>query len=260
MKCWSCCVGFVGMVVIVVAQIASSADDRPLKLPDGWKPEDPLPIEKTNCVRCHLTAGRELTVPVRDFGRSVHDLSKLSCNSCHGGNVKDDATAHEGEHGFIGTKLSAHMTACSECHTGPAEVFKKSKHYWGLSKRINRDYPVCVDCHGNHDIGKPPADFALANVCADCHKNLAQEQPHTAAVVAENDKLWKALREVQQKNLKEPNPIPEPFRKEVNACRSATGKLMHKAAWATEAEANELNTRVRRLREGLDMWLREEKK
>src|SRR5262245_17624428 len=77
------------------------ADDVPLKRPSTWNAADPLPIEKTNCVRCHLTAGRELTVPVRDFARSVHDLAKLSCNSCHGGNTKEDSTAHEQEHGFI---------------------------------------------------------------------------------------------------------------------------------------------------------------
>src|SRR5204862_2987614 len=87
--------------------------EQPLKLPANWNPRDPLPVEKTNCVRCHLTAGRELTVPVRDFARSVHDRASLSCNDCHGGNIKEDSTAHESEHGFIGTKLSAHMNACT---------------------------------------------------------------------------------------------------------------------------------------------------
>src|SRR2546422_3958900 len=62
------------------------AEAKPLKLPDWWKADDPLPQEKTNCVRCHLTAGRELTTPVRDFARSVHDRTGLSCNDCHGGN------------------------------------------------------------------------------------------------------------------------------------------------------------------------------
>lgn len=231
-------------------------DDRPLKLPDGWKAEDPLPIEKTNCVRCHLTAGRELTVPVRDLARSVHDLAKLSCNNCHGGNVKDDASAHEAEHGFIGTKLSAHIAACSGCHTAPAEQFRNSKHFWDLTKRINRDYPVCIDCHGNHDVGKPPADFTLMNVCTDCHKTLDKDRPHTAAVVAENDKLWQTLRQVQKKNIKEPNPIPETFRKELAGCRSAMGKFMHRAAVVSETEAQELNTRVRKVRERLDQWLK----
>ncbi len=50
------------------------ADTKALKLPEWWPAGDPLPIAKTNCVRCHLTAGRELTVPLREFARSVHDL------------------------------------------------------------------------------------------------------------------------------------------------------------------------------------------
>src|SRR5262245_4813650 len=105
----------VGMALTVcfigVAARGRPADEKPLKLPFGWKADAPLPVRKTNCVRCHLTAGRELTTPVRDFARSVHDRGGLSCNDCHGGNTADDATAHEGEHGFIGTKLSAHMAA-----------------------------------------------------------------------------------------------------------------------------------------------------
>src|SRR5262245_26279104 len=139
------------LLLFLLAGLAGSqkpAVDKPLKLPEGWKAEDPIPIEKTNCVRCHLTAGRELTAPVREFARSVHDRARLSCQDCHGGNTEEDTSAHEGEHGFIGTKMSAHMAACAECHSREAGSFKKSKHYWDLTKRINRDFPVCVDCHG----------------------------------------------------------------------------------------------------------------
>ncbi len=236
----------------------AKAADQPLKLPAGWKADQPLPVEKTNCVRCHLTAGRELTAPVRDFARSVHDLAQLSCHSCHGGNTKDDATAHEDKFGFIGTKLSAHIAACAMCHDREAAQFRKSKHYWDLSKKINRDYPTCVDCHGNHDVGRPPPEFTLTNVCTDCHKQFAKDLPHAAAVVAENDRLWQVLREVQTKNKKLPDPVPPPFRKEVNGCRAATARLMHHAAPVTPKEAEELNTRVKRLREGLEAWLKEQ--
>jgi hypothetical protein len=107
----------------------------------------PLPVEKTNCVRCHLTAGRELTVPVYQFARSVHDRAKMSCNDCHGGNTADDATAHEHEFGFIGTKLSAHIGACADCHMEEADLVQKGAHFWDVTKRINRDYPLCIDCH-----------------------------------------------------------------------------------------------------------------
>src|SRR5207237_1012709 len=69
------------------------AADAPLQLPKNWNPEDALPIVKSNCVRCHLTAGRELTAPVRDFARSSHDFAHLSCNDCHGGDTEHDAHA-----------------------------------------------------------------------------------------------------------------------------------------------------------------------
>ena len=142
--------------------LGPGVDEPPLKLPAWWKAGDPLPREKTNCVRCHLTAGRELTAPVRDFAQGAHDYASLSCNDCHGGDTEHDATAHEHDKGFIGTKLTHHIAGCTECHGHEATAFRKSKHYWDLKKSINKDYPMCVDCHGNHDVGRPPADFALA--------------------------------------------------------------------------------------------------
>jgi hypothetical protein len=230
--------------------------DKPLKLPEGWNPADPLPIEKTNCVRCHLTAGRELTAPVREFARSVHDRAHLSCHDCHGGNTEEDSTAHGAEHGFIGTKFSAHMAACAECHSREAQSFKKSKHYWDLSKRINRDYPVCSDCHGHHDVARPPADFSLTNVCTDCHKQFAKDWPATASAVAENDRLWQVLRKVHDANKKEDDPTPAAFRKELDRVRTATAKLFHRGHPLTEGEAKTLNEQVRRLCDGLEGWLK----
>jgi Cytochrome c3 len=219
--------------------------------------DDPLPIERTNCVRCHLTAGRELTVPVRDFARSVHDRARMSCNDCHGGNTDEDSMAHEQESGFIGTKLSAHMKACAECHTEEAETFRKGPHFWDLTKRINRDFPVCIDCHGNHDVGKPPADFSLTNVCSDCHKNLDTAYPDVASIIAENDRLWQTLRQVHAKNRDDSNPTPAQFRSELGRIRYATARLIHSLDGVQKQQAESINARVRRLRTELDTWLKE---
>jgi hypothetical protein len=237
----------------------SPIKEKPLKLPDWWKAEDPLPMEKTNCVRCHLNAGRELTLPVRDFARSVHDLAHMSCNDCHGGNIKEDGAAHEPEHHFIGTKLSAHMANCSKCHGNEAQELRKGKHFWDLDKGINRKYPVCVDCHGNHDIGKPPVDFTLTNVCTDCHKSFAKDMSQTAGVVTENDRLWQVLRKVQEKNKAAANPVPAPMQKDVNRIRSKTARFMHRAAPIAEDQANVLNDQTRQLREKLETWLKNQK-
>jgi hypothetical protein len=255
--------GLLGLAGLALATGGQGPDpdgeNQPLKLPDWWKAGDPLPHEKTNCVRCHLTAGRELTVPVRDFARSAHDRSRLSCHDCHGGNTEKDSEAHEAQHDFIGTKLSAHMAACAACHSREAQTFRKSKHYWDLTKSINRKYPVCVDCHGNHDVGKPPADFSLTNVCTDCHKQFAKDQPNAAAVVAENDRLWQVLRQVHTQNQKAADPTPAPFRDEVDSVRSATARLMHRTDPITGSQTQALNDRMRRLRDELETWLKEQK-
>jgi hypothetical protein len=238
---------------------APPAEEKPLQLPKGWSPADPLPFQKSNCVRCHLKAGRELTTPVRDFARSIHDRNRLSCNDCHGGNTDEDGSAHEEQHGFIGTKLSAHMAACADCHSRQAQTFRKGKHYWDLTKSINRKYPVCIDCHGNHDVGKPPAEFSLMNVCTDCHKQFAKDMPHTAAVVTENDRLWVVLRKVYAKDTKVENPAPEAFQDEIERLRARTARLMHHATPITAEDAKGLNEQVNRLREGLEDWLKKQR-
>ena len=91
-------------------------------------------------------------------------------------------------------------------------------------KHINRDYPLCVDCHGNHDIGKPPADFALTTVCTDCHKNFATRWPALASVTEENDKLWQTLRKFHSKSSAA-NPTPEPFGQTLADVRQETRRV-----------------------------------
>ena len=62
-----------------------------LGLPPGWPEGHPVPQVQSNCMKCHLTAGRELSAAVLNFSHSVHDLNQLSCHDCHGGNTEDDA-------------------------------------------------------------------------------------------------------------------------------------------------------------------------
>src|SRR5262245_48530288 len=203
--------------------------DQPLKLPEWWKATEPLPIEKTNCVRCHLTAGRELTAPLRDFARSIHDFAKLSCNDCHGGDTKNDATAHESAHGFIGTKLSAHMAACTACHERATLGFRKGKHFWDLTKSINGKYPAYLDSNDNHDIGRPSDECALARRRTDCHTDVAKHIPEVSALVTESDALWKTLRKVQAKYTTASEAIHESFRRDRERVRAPGGRLVHRA-------------------------------
>ncbi len=239
-----------------VADTEQSPVPKKFVKPDNWPKGHPLPLEASNCATCHLTAGRELTAAVINFTRSVHDLQHMSCSDCHGGNTENDVRAHEEEFGFIGTKKSAHIEHCSECHDEEAQVLASGPHAWDFSKKINTEFPMCFDCHGNHDIGNPPADFELAAWCADCHDKPEKEFPNLASVVAGNDQLWGTLRKVHKRNVESTeNPVPEPFRKEVDSLRHATMNAVHKSVEISPADAEKLNQRSDALRKQLDQWL-----
>ena len=97
------------------------------------------------------------------------------------------------------------------------------------------------------------------NVCTDCHKKFDKDFPNAAAVVAENDRLWKVLRQVQAKNKDSAQAVPEQFAREVGKVRAATAKLMHTATTVSPAEATALNERVHKLSDSLEEWLRTQK-
>jgi len=233
---------------------AATGDE--LKLPDFWPEGHPLPDVKSNCVKCHLNAGRELTVPLIHFAHSVHDLNAMSCNDCHGGNTEDDAKAHEEEFGFIGTKLSAHIGRCMECHDTEAEALAAGPHHWDWTKRINIDYPMCFDCHGNHDVGNAHADFKLKEICLDCHEDLDTTHPHVATFVAQNDQLAETLAKVRAVHRSADELVPEEFAEEVSDLRAATMELMHAARELTAEEAKELGGRSKKTQARLEAWLK----
>ncbi|MBX3414028.1 MAG: cytochrome c3 family protein [Pirellulales bacterium] len=237
----------------------SSDDAAELTLPDFWPEGHPLPQVKSNCVKCHLNAGRELTVPLVHFAHSVHDLNQMSCHDCHGGNTVDDAKAHEEDFGFIGTKLSAHIARCAECHEEQADVLAAGPHHWDWSKRINIDYPMCFDCHGNHDVGNAAADFKLKEICLDCHENLDQDYPHVASFVTQNDELAETLAQVREKHAQADELLPEKFADEVGSLREATMRVLHAARELTADEAQQLGERAAQTRERLETWLKKSK-
>ena len=227
--------------------------------PKNWPAGHPLPLVGSNCASCHLTAGRELTAAVINFARSTHDLNEMTCYDCHGGNTRDDVKAHEGEFGFIGTKKSAHIARCTECHAEAAETLADGPHGWDFSKRINTEYPLCFDCHGNHDIGNPPADFKLAAMCGDCHEKLDKQFANIAAVVKQNDRLWDVMRGVRKANLAQAEPLPEEFQKDVDTLRADTMEVIHAAKEIPAERAADLNKRSEELRLRMEKWLQSKK-
>jgi nitrate/TMAO reductase-like tetraheme cytochrome c subunit len=120
-----------------------------LKLADGT----PLPLQvaanalagsvhaKHNCVDCH-TAMAELPHPPRTFA-SKRDLAAAldaQCRKCHFAN-------------YAKTLDSVHQQAVA---------------------RGDRTAPLCVDCHGSHDVKKPSTPRTLVSqTCAKCHEGVA---------------------------------------------------------------------------------------
>ena len=199
---------------------------KKLVKPPNWPKDHPLPLVGSNCASCHLTAGRELTAAVFNFVRSAHDMQEMTCYDCHGGNTVDDVKAHTEAFGFIGTKKSAHIATCSECHSEAAEVLASGPHHWDFSTRINTEYPLCFDCHGNHDIGNVPADFKLEAMCGDCHEDMEKSFPHLLAVVQQNDRLWETIGKVRERRIDEATPLPEEFTGDVAELRGETMTLV----------------------------------
>ncbi len=157
--------------------------------------------------------------------------------------------------GFIGTKLSAHLKKCSECHDEQAEQLASGPHHWDFSKKINTNYPSCVDCHGNHDISNPPEDFKLKAVCLDCHETFDQDQPHLASIVDKNDALWQTLHKIRLANRGAGGAAPEKLQPEIDRLRHETMLLIHGSKEVSAEAANKLNGEVEALRVKLEASL-----
>jgi cytochrome b subunit of formate dehydrogenase len=130
-------------------------------------------VAKESCLDCHSdkdmtkdVGGKPVSLFVDEprFGKAVH--GSLSCRSCHVDLHKD----HPGD-GNPAPKVN-----CGSCHTDQDKVYQTSIH--GMSKAMGASAAAgCVDCHGNHYIGKvglkdsPVYKMNLPKTCAKCHAN-----------------------------------------------------------------------------------------
>ncbi|MGW8249076.1 MAG: cytochrome c3 family protein, partial [Anaerolineales bacterium] len=175
----------------------------PVKAQEGM-PENPH--GNTNCYMCHSDPGlKGITVdnePVSLFvdpdiyNQSVHAQAGLTCQSCHvektgyphtesqitclechdenGGDVKPEAVeltvalAHPDARDVTLT----HNETCRSCHSDKFEQSSDSAHA-RVQAGGNRDAPVCVDCHGSHDIQAPDQPREKINqTCSNCHLSV----------------------------------------------------------------------------------------
>ncbi|HEC22159.1 MAG TPA: cytochrome C [Chloroflexi bacterium] len=153
------------------------------------------------CLRCH--AGSDATVRFENgeersvnfdldaFNASVHGASNpegyLSCYDCHG----DYRFPHEGGPYETPRDLRLELSArCEGCHSYQAELRSESVHTVALEEG-NPDAPVCVDCHGYHDVSQPGVPrAAISLTCGNCHSEILEqyrESVHGAALLEESN-------------------------------------------------------------------------
>ena len=134
------------------------------------------PVATTNtCVSCHADLDDEdMSLPVAEWQRSVHQPADISCQDCHGGNpsamVEDEA--HDVERDFVGLPdpYVVHEL-CGECHQIQMENYVPSPH--GLEGDF---WPNCVDCHANHEVAFPRASLiSIPDNCEDCHEPVVMD-------------------------------------------------------------------------------------
>ncbi len=169
-------------------------------------PTPPPPHANANCLMCHTDQGLKgiaqngeslsLYIDAAGYSRSLHAQAGLTCQSCHiektgyphtesqitclechnenGGDVKPESVelivtlAHPDARDLTLT----HNETCRSCHLDKFEQSSDSAHA-RVQAGGNRDSPVCVDCHGSHDIQPPDQPREKINqTCSNCHLSV----------------------------------------------------------------------------------------
>ena len=115
-----------------------------------------------------LPSGEKLSTYVDPavFGRSVHG-EMLRCNDCH-----TEKTGYPHESKPFSSKRDvqvAYYEQCKSCHFANYTKTLDGVHYAAVA-RGDRMAPVCVDCHGSHDIQRAAEPRTrISQTCATCH-------------------------------------------------------------------------------------------
>ena len=131
------------------------------------------------CLGCHGSEGMTLSFPSGEtvsllvdpqkFASSVHGKS-LNCTDCHTG-------AQEIPHPQLKVKSRREYTlaqyeSCKRCHFANYTKTLDSVHFDLVSKG-DRRAPICMDCHGAHDIQRSGEHRArISQTCARCHGEI----------------------------------------------------------------------------------------
>lgn len=132
-----------------------------------------------DCLACHEDRSLEISLPSGEtrslaidraaFLGSVHG-DKLTCVDCH---TDITGVPHEARPLRSRREFSlAYYESCKRCHFANYTKTLDSVHYAAAS-RGDTTAPLCVDCHGAHDVAVPgqPRE-RISQTCARCHEGV----------------------------------------------------------------------------------------
>ena len=158
---------------------------------------EPPQSEADFCLSCHgddsldltLDSGETLSLFVDPdvLARSVHG-GKLRCADCH----TDIESYPHPERSLKSLRefVLAYYEGCKGCHFDNYTKTLDSVHYTMLSKGDSRA-PLCVDCHGAHDVARPGIPKArISRTCSNCHEEVYRrysQSVHGTALLQEQN-------------------------------------------------------------------------
>jgi len=116
----------------------------------------------TNCAKCHEGHYEDTLDSVHGAALVDGNLEAAVCTDCHG--AHDTPTP--------GKPRERISQTCRQCHSTIYDAYAGSIHGESLLSDGNPDVPVCIDCHGVHDINDPTTALARLRspeLCAQCH-------------------------------------------------------------------------------------------
>jgi len=150
------------------------------------------------CISCHSAMPGKYGEPVKLWQGSIHAENGIACNTCHGGDPNDAATAMKKERGFLGAPKYNDVPAfCGRCHVGVLKDYLASGH----GRALATGGPNCVVCHGNHQIVKASLELINEKSCSRCHsyeraKLIRGAMQETEGIIVALDKRIAGYKEV----------------------------------------------------------------
>jgi nitrate/TMAO reductase-like tetraheme cytochrome c subunit len=123
----------------------------------------------------HGPAGLECVACHTDIRNYPHHVQQVTCTTCHepdGGTLTGDYVALRVRISYESRRAMtiAINESCRSCHEQEFEYAQDSAHV-KAQRSGNVDAPLCVDCHGSHDITSPDRPRAkISHTCAQCHR------------------------------------------------------------------------------------------